>query len=337
MSFSRRDVLVGGVALSAISACAPVNGIQSAPVIEVFNPALGEIIDPEQSFEVLAEGYTWSEGPAWDVSRQQLYFTDVPQNKAYIWKQGGGVSVLLDPSGIPADETAGFREPGANGLLMAHDGRLLVCNHGRRAIEALDLETQKRETLADKYEGQPFNSPNDVIQASDGMIYFTDPPYGLEGLDASPLKKQTANGVYRLAPNGEIIRLVEDMTFPNGIALSGDENFLLISQSDPSAPLIRRIGLHDSSVDEVWFDASTFMDGKLGLPDGMALAETGHIFATGPGGVFILTSEGKPLGRINPSSASANCAFGEDGRTLFVTAHDRLIKLRTKVRGCAWS
>lgn len=336
MTISRRDVLVGAGAISAVAGCRSVPLGRSASSIEIFDRALREVLETDQVLDVLSEGHTWSEGPAWDKARQQLYFTDVPENKAFVWTQAAGVDVFLDPSGAAAEETLGFREPGANGLLMGRNGRLLVCNHGRRAIEALDIETGRRTMLAGSYLGQPFNSPNDIIEASDGTIYFTDPPYGLEGLDASPLKKQNANGVYRLDTNGEVTRLVEDMTFPNGVALSLDEDYLLISQSDPEAPLIRRIGLRDRSVDEVWFDARPFMAGKPGLPDGMALAQSGHIFATGPGGVFVLTQTGKALGRINPSSASANCTFGEDGRTLFITAQDRLIKVRTKVRGAGW-
>ena len=336
MMISRREVLIGGVAMSVLGACAARPERAEAPIIDVFDPALGEVIDTGQTFETLGEGYQWSEGPAWDKTRQQLYFTDVPQNKAFVWKEGAGINVFLDPSGIPQEATAGFREPGANGLLIARDGRLLVCNHGRRALEALDMKTGARETLAATYHGEPFNSPNDVIQASDGTIYFTDPPYGLEGMNASPMKRQDANGVYRLSVSGEVTRLVDDMSFPNGIALSGEEDYLLISQSDPDAALIRRVGLRDTSIDHVWFDASTYMDGKPGLPDGMAVAETGHVFATGPGGVFVLTASGEALGRINLASAAANCAFGEDGRTLFITAHDRLLRLRTKVRGVGW-
>lgn len=335
MIVSRRQVLAGG-SVTLLGACILGQQTSTTAVVEVFNSSLAEVIDTDQTFDVLGEGYKWSEGPAWDAQRQQLYFTDVPENKAFVWQERSGVRLFLEPSGARPEETRGFREPGANGLMMGQDGRLLVCNHGRRAIEALDLATGEREALATEYRDRRFNSPNDLVQASDGVIYFTDPPYGLEGLDASPLKEQDANGVYRLAPDGDVTRLLDDMTFPNGIVLSVDEQYLLISQSDPKAPLIRRIKLSDTSVDETWFDASPYMNGKPGLPDGMVVAETGHVLATGPGGVFILAPNGQALGRINPGSASANCTFGEDGRTLFITAQDRLLRMRTKVRGASW-
>lgn len=336
MILSRRHVLIGSAAAVMTTGCGVTPKANEKSVIEVFNPALLEVLDTDQDFEVLGTGYAWSEGPAWDKLRQRLYFTDVPGNKAFVWKRGVGVEVFLDPSGVPADQTEGFREAGANGLLMGHDGRLLVCNHGRRAVEALNIETGVRETLAGTYRGQRYNSPNDIAQAADGTIYFTDPPYGLEGLDASPLKQQDANGVYRLSPDGEVTRLADDMTFPNGICLSLDESYLLVSQSDPNAPLIRRIPLNGKEQMSVWFDATPFMDGRPGLPDGLVMAQSGHVFATGPGGVFILNAQGVPYGRINPGSASANCTFGEDGQTLFITAHDRLVRLRTHVKGAHW-
>ena len=336
MTLSRRQALAGGSAFAVLGGCLSSQTGSRASAIEAFQADLGRVIDRNQTLSVLGEGYVWAEGPAWDFDRERFYFTDVPENKAYVWTAGNGVSLFMEPSGIPNTEAAGFREPGANGLVMAHDGRLLICNHGRRAVEALDIETGQRETLTDTYAGRRFNSPNDLVQTSDGVIYFTDPPYGLEGLNASPLKEMGPNGVYRLDPDGHVTRILDDMTFPNGIVLSVDEQFLLISQSDPAAPIIRRIGLKDTAVDEVWFDAKPYMNGKLGLPDGMAVAESGHVFATGPGGVFILDPGGRPLGRIDTQSPAANCAFGEDGKTLFITAQDRLLSVRTKTRGANW-
>jgi gluconolactonase len=306
--------------------------------IEVFNKTLESIIDPEIPVEVLGTGYNWSEGPAWDTLRQRLYFTDVPANKAYTWTRTKGVETFLDPSGAVASETYGFREPGANGLFMSRDGRLLICNHGRRSIEAMDINTGKRDTLVSSYQGMAFNSPNDLIQAKNGDIYFTDPPYGLEGLNESPLKEMKANGVYCLSVDGEIKQLLDDMTFPNGILLSNDERYLFVSQSDPKEPIIRRIDLSSKQDNNIiWFDARQYSKNLPGLPDGMALSATGHIFATGPGGVLILGPGGDLLGRINPGSAAANCTFGDDGTSLFITAHSRLLVVKTRVKGAAWA
>jgi gluconolactonase len=345
MKHSRREVL-SGLAVAAVGAPSLASGltgllkrdsVDPLTKVEVFDGSVSDLIDPSEKAETLGTGYKWSEGPAWDKNSKRLYFTDVPSNKAFVWSKGKSVEVFLDPSGAALGGVKGFREPGANGLLLAYDGRLLICNHGKRALEAMNISTGERETLVSTYNGKALNSPNDVIQASGGDIYFTDPPYGLEGLNASPLKEMKANGVYHLGDQGTVRRLVDDMTFPNGIALSPDEKYLYVSQSDPEKPVIRRVDLIESGSDEVWFDAGPHMKDGPGLPDGMAVTTSGHIFATGPGGVLILNANGDLVGRINTGRATANCTFGEDGHTLFITAHDRLLSIRTKARGVAWS
>ncbi|MBX7495776.1 SMP-30/gluconolactonase/LRE family protein [Qipengyuania sp. 6B39] len=304
----------------------------SSVEFEAFDGRFAGVVDVTAPAKLLGSGYQWAEGPAWDATRQALYFTDVPANRAYRWSAGDRVEVFLDPSGA-VGAIDGFREPGANGLLIARDGRLLLCNHGARAVESLDLGTGERATLASRFEGKRFNSPNDVIEARDGTIYFTDPPYGLEGLDASPLKEMDANGVYRLAPDGMLTRIISDMTFPNGVVLSTDGVSLFVSQSDPAAPLVRKLELDKPGPAPVWFDASPYTASSPGLPDGMAMAVTGHLFLAGPGGVLVIDEGGTCLGRIATGRATANCAFGEDGRTLFITAQDRLLAVRTRVRG----
>lgn len=334
---NRRNLLLSGAALTGLAACGQ-KAPSVQPVFQAFDDAMYSIIERDAAFEVLGEGYGWSEGPTWDRKRGALYFTDVPGNTAYRWRADSGVEVFLKPSGIA--EAEGFREPGANGLWYAGGDDLIICNHGKRGVERMNLDTGAREMLMDHYDGKAFNSPNDVVQASDGTLYFTDPPYGLEGLDASPLKQQDANGVYRLSLDGTITRLLDDMTFPNGVALSPDETRLYISQSDPTAPIIRELTLAaDGTVsdDRLLFDAKPYMAGdQPGLPDGMAVTREGLIFATGPGGVFVIAPDGKLVGRIKTGRATANCAFGEDGKTLFMTAHDRLLKLPTNVLGVQW-
>ncbi|MEM9572837.1 MAG: SMP-30/gluconolactonase/LRE family protein [Pseudomonadota bacterium] len=341
MSIKRRTFLLAGGATVALGGCVShEKGDFFSPHIEVFDAAALDHIDPNAPCEELGSGYTWAEGPTWDTERRALYFTDVPSNVAYKWTQNDGVQVFMDPSGVEG-AAVGFREPGANGLWFARDGSLIICNHGRRAVERMSLDTMERETLIGAYQGNALNSPNDVVEASDGTLFFTDPPYGLEGLDASPLKEQRFNGVYRLSPDGVVHQIVEDMTFPNGIALSPDETRLYISQSDPSACLVREIVFNKFgavSDDRVMFDATSLMaDAAPGLLDGLCVGADGVLFATGPGGVLILSADGKLLGRINTGRATANCAFGEDGQTLFMTAHDRLLKIRTKSRGVQWS
>ena len=316
----------------------PAGGVNNseeaaAEIYEVYSDRFFDYLLKSEEFEVLGTGYGWSEGPAWDKQNNRLYFTDVPGNKAYRWSAKSGVKVFLNPSG--AKDTTGFREAGANGLLYTESGDILVCNHGKRAVQSLDPITKKRTTLTRKYRGKKFNSPNDLIRAADGSIYFTDPPYGLEGLDQSPLKEMDFNGVYRLAPDGKVTALIKDMTFPNGIALSPDGKTLYVAQSDPDAPHLYTLDLtKPKRPKKLFVDFKTYMGEDFpGLPDGMVVDIHGNIFATGPGGVFLITPAGEVLGRILTGKGSANCTFGEHGSTLFITNHDRLIKLKTQTTG----
>ena len=349
MSINRRNFLASSAASLTFAGCSQkeaqwpgspssVTAAAPATTIEVFDSGITDLLDPQVTVEPVSSGYTWSEGPVWDRQRGCLYFNDVPRNTTWRWSEREGATEFLNPSGAPMDETSGFREPGANGLWIARDGRLLICNHGKRAIERMDLDTGERSLLASGYSEKRFNSPNDIVEGSDGAIFFTDPPYGLEGINESPFKEQDANGVYRLSPGGDVSRLLADMTFPNGIGLSPDERTLYIAQSDPDMPILRACAPDGSNV-RMLFDFRPYMAEKApGLPDGMAIAETGHIFQTGPGGVFILTPEGHALGRIRTGKATANCCFGNaDGRTLYMTAHDILMRLQLRVRGLSWA
>lgn len=309
---------------------------QANEIFDIYDDAFLKLLDVSQDFDVLGGGFGWSEGPAWDRNLNKLYFTDVPGNVAYQWSESTGVEEFLNPSG--SSVTEGFREPGANGLLFTHNRNLLICNHGERAVQRMDLATKERENLAQTYQGKKFNSPNDVIVDDSENIYFTDPPYGLEGLDQSPLKQLDFNGVFRLNKTGGVEPLIKDMTFPNGVALSADQRTLYITQSDPEAPHLYALDLaRPGSKKSLLVDFSSYMkDGSPGLPDGMVVDQMGNIFVTGPGGVFVISPRGKVLGRINTGKGSANCTFGGDGSILFITNHDRLIKLKTKTRGLAW-
>ncbi len=297
------------------------------------DPRLDAIIAPDAKAEIIADGLQWSEGPVWVGGDEDGYllFSDVPGNRMYKWSRAEGASVFLDPSGAPHD-TEGFREPGSNGLIRdASAGSILAAVHGLRAIARLDLETKKYEILADAYEGEPFNSPNDLVLASDGAIYFTDPPYGLEGINDSPLKRQPANGVYRRDASGEVSLLIGDLSFPNGVGLSPDENTLYVAVSDPKRPVILK---YDLGADDVQTSATIIHDGsedvanrKPGLPDGLAVDAHGNLFATAPGGVHIFSPQGDLLGIIDTGVSNANCAIGEGGETLFIAANHEVLRL----------
>lgn len=308
--------------------------------IERESPALDALIVPDARIEKLADGLIWSEGPVWIEEGGYLLFSDVPGNKMYRWSEADGLSVFLDPSGYDGPDPSAFREPGSNGLIRGPGYTILLCDHGNRAVARLDLATRQKTFLATRFEGKRFNSPNDLVRASSGAIYFTDPPYGLEGLNDSPLKELPYNGVYRLDPDGAVVLLDDGLTFPNGIILSPDERTLYVAVSDPGRPVWMAFDVGaDGSISggHVFADASEDVAAGLpGLPDGMAVDVDGNLFATGPGGVQIFNPDGERLGRISTGTAIANCAFGDDGRTLYLAAHHAIARLRTLTMGLAF-
>ena len=301
------------------------------------SPALDALIDPEAPIEVLAEGFEWSEGPAWiDEDGGYLLLSDVPGNVMYQWSESAGLSVFLNPSGHPGPDTSGFAEPGSNGLIPGPPGTILMCDHGNRAVASLDLARREKTFLATHYEGKRFNSPNDLVRASDGTIYFTDPPYGLEGRGASPLKELDWNGVYRLDADGAVTLLTKDLTYPNGIILSPDERTLYVAVSDPGCAVVMAYPLANGGLGggRVFADFTGQVGpDRPGLPDGMAMDEAGNLFTTAPGGVHVLTPGGAPLGLILTGTKIANCTFGEDGGTLFLASDTMLARVRTRTRG----
>jgi len=324
--------------LFTLSAAAPMN----APVPEaqiVRNDAgLDRLIGSNAQFRKLGEGYTWSEGPVWIEDGSYLLFSDVPGNRIYKWSEAEGVTVWKDPSGGNGPAKPGFREPGTNGLKVGFPGEILAADHGSRAVVAIDLNTKAKRPLVTSFNGKKFNSPNDVAVASDGTIWFTDPPYGLEGLDDSPLKEQRANGVYRAASDGTAVLMVSDLTFPNGLGFSPDGKTLYVTVSDPKHAVIMA---YDVAADQtltrgrVFSDMTAMVgDANPGLPDGMTVDEHGNVWSSGPGGIHVFAPSGKRLGILRTGTAVANLAFGgRDGRTLFLTSNHMLVAVPTKVRG----
>lgn len=306
--------------------------------IERFSPGLDDLLEVEAPVELLADGFKWTEGPTWDLRRGRLLFSDIPNNRIHSWNEAEGLGTLLDPGGNPHGEDDEHAAPGTNGLFYdSGSDTILICNQDARSVDRYDLASAERTRLVRKFEGKKFNSPNDVIQARDGSVWFTDPPYGLKEGNSSKGREMKVKGVYRLHPDGALTRLVDDMNFPNGLALSPDEKWLYVSQSDPDAPVLRRFSVDDDgtlSGGEVWLDTKDELsDANPGLPDGMAIDTEGNVWATGPGGVWVTAPTGEVLGRIHTGKATANCAFGEEGSTLFMTATDTLLRVRTKAKG----
>jgi gluconolactonase len=308
--------------------------------VHAHSPALAALITPGTRVETLAQGFAWAEGPVWVQGGGYLLFSDVPANRMHRWSETEGASVFLEPSGYDGPEPSGFREPGSNGLIAGPPGTILMCDHGNRAVARLDLQTREKTFLATEYDGRRFNSPNDLVLGSDGSIWFTDPPYGLEGLDASPMKEQPVNGVYRLHPGGRVELVVADMSFPNGILLSPDERTLYVANSDPEYSVVLAYDLDETGAvgaRDVFADMTQLArEGLPGLPDGMAVDKAGNLFVTGPGGVHIFSPGGARLGTVDTGVAIANCAFGEDGRTLFLASSHMLARIRTRTRGLGY-
>jgi gluconolactonase len=309
--------------------------------IERLAPGLDALIDPRAPIEKLADGFTWSEGPAW-VRRGggYLLFSDVPANRMHRWSERGGVSVFLAPSGLAGPVPPSLREAGSNGLIPGPGNTILMADSGSRTIARLDLSTRQKTVLAERYRGHRFNSPNDLVLARSGAIYFTDPPYGLAGIDQSPLKEQPVNGVYRLDPDGTVSLIDGALTFPNGIALSPDGRTLYVSNSDPHRAIwmAYRLDARGNAVSRRVFADVTgqVAQDRPGLPDGMAIDRGGNLFASAPGGIVVISPAGHILGRIETGTAIANCTFGGDGRTLYMTSNHILARVRTRTLGLGY-
>lgn len=307
--------------------------------VERADPRFDDLVPEEAKLEILAEGFQWAEGPVW-VPRNELQdggyllFSDIPRNAVMKWWEPTGVTVFLKPSGYTGEAPRGG-ESGANGLLLDPQGRLVLCQHGDRRVAR--WEEGGFVTLVDNYQGKPLNSPNDAVYKSNGDLYFTDPPYGM-----TPEARQADDalgfcGVYRLAADGELTLLTDEMTRPNGIAFSPDEKTLYVAQSDPDRPVWMAFDVLDDGTignPRVFFDAKPWMDeGLKGLPDGLKVDQQGNLFATGPGGVNVFAPDGTFLGRLNTGVATANCAFGKDGSVLYITADMYLLRIQTSTKG----
>lgn len=304
--------------------------------IEVTDQKLNTVLDSTAPIEVLAEGYSWSEGPLWLPEQKMLIFSDVPKNTIYSWSEEKGAGVYLTPSGFTGEKFEGS-EPGSNGLTLNNQGELVLCQHGNRTVSVMkaDLSDPKPEYeyLAETYEGKRFNSPNDLIYDRDGNLYFTDPPYGLPGRMEDPSKEIDFQGVYRVSPDGVVTLLTDELTRPNGLALSPDEKTLYVANSDPERAIWMAYELDDTGKiqsEKVFYDVTDWVPKAAGLPDGLKIDDQGNLFATGPGGVWILSPEGKHLGTIKTGEATANCAFNEDKSVLYMTADSYLLRLKLK-------
>ncbi|MDZ7638359.1 MAG: SMP-30/gluconolactonase/LRE family protein [Bryobacterales bacterium] len=330
-----------GIAMLATVHTAPSQDTSNFPAIgkvHRLDPALDTLLPKDARIEVVASGFDWSEGPVWiNDDGGYLLFSDIPRNSIYKWQEGKGISLWMKPSGYTGVANYGA-EPGSNGLTLDADGRLTLCEHGDRRIARLEKNGGKR-TLVDNYQGKRLNSPNDLVHKSDGTLYFTDPIYGLPKRENDPARELDFCGVYRLARNGELTLLTKEMSRPNGIAFSPDEKTLYVSNSDSARAVWMSFPVKgDGTTGEgrVLYDATASMGKLPGAPDGFKLDQKGNLWATGPGGVYVISPAGKLLGRLETGERTSNIAWGNDGSVLYITSDMYICRVRTSTKGNGW-
>jgi gluconolactonase len=301
--------------------------------IERVDAALDAIVPAGAEIEKLANGFGFTEGPIW-FDAGYLLFSDIPRNQMHKWTPDGKVALFRKPSGYNLNDTPPGAFIGSNGMTRDRQGRLVVCEHGNHRVTRTEADGSVI-VLADQYEGKRLNSPNDIVQKSNGDFYFTDPPYGLVKQDEDPKKELDFNGVYRLTAGGKLHLLYKEIPRPNGLAFSPDEKYMYLNNSEDDRKICLRFEVRDNgrlANEKVFFDIT--FDASDGVPDGMKVDREGNVYSTGPGGVWIFNSEGKHLGTIKPPEVPANLHWGDsDAKMLYITARTGLYRIKLNIAG----
>lgn len=299
--------------------------------IERRDAALDRIVPPGARVERIAAGFGFTEGPLW-MPEGYLLFGDLPNNVIRRWDSAGGASVVRRRTGYAAADLPPGPAMGSNGMTLDARGRLTICEPGNRRVTRVEPDGAIT-VLAERWGGRRLNSPNDLVYRSDGSLYFTDPPHGLPGEDASPAKELTFNGIFRLA-NGTLQLLDSTMARPNGLAFSPDERYLYVANADPRNKIWKRF---DVAPDGSVSNGRVFLDlnGEPGTaPDGLKVDREGNLYLTGAGGLWIVSPGGRILGRIRTTFEPSNAAWGgHDGRTLYLTGGVELYRIRLGIPG----
>lgn len=323
--------------LLILGSCAPKPAVEpntgANPVGSIvrLDPAFDALVPQSAQIEKLAGGFQFVEGPLW-FPAGYLWFSDVVGNVVRQWSPDGKVIEILRPGGYDKNDAPPGSFIGPNGMIADKDGAVLLCQHGNRRIVRI-AKDRAVSVLVDRFEGKRLNSPNDLVHKSDGSLYFTDPPYGLIKQDEDPQKELLFNGVFRLA-GGKLQAVIRDLTRPNGIAFSPDEKILYIANSDEKRKVWMRYDVQpDGSVTNgrVFFDVTA--EKEDGLPDGMKVDSNGNLYCAGPGGIWVFSPDGKHLGTIKPPETPANCNWGDDGKTLYITARTGLYRIKLAAQG----
>ena len=305
---------------------------RSEGIVVKRDPGLEAIVPANAKIEKIAGGFQFTEGPVWHPDGY-LLFSDPNNNVIYRWAPEGQVSVYRTKSGYKGVDIGEYHQPGSNGLTIDRDGRLTINEHGNRRVTRLE-KNGVLTVLADRYEGKRLNSPNDLVYRSDGALYFTDPPFGLPKVYDDPRKELPFSGVFCLC-QGKLRLVSKDLLGPNGLAFSPDEKFLYVDNWDVKKKVVMRYEVNSDgtlSKGKVFFDMAG-APGEEAL-DGMKVDQSGNLYVSGPGGVWILSPQGKHLGMIQPTELPANMAWGdEDGRTLYMTARTSVYRIRLNIPG----
>jgi len=310
------------------------SGIQSVETkITRKDPTLDIIISPDAKIEKLAGGFQFTEGPVWVREGDYLLFSDPNNNLIYRWSEDDGISIYRTHSGYSGTDIGEFGQPGSNGLTLDAQGRVTINEHGNRRVTRLEKNGQLT-VLADRYEGKRLNSPNDLVYRSDGALYFTDPPFGLPKFFDDPRKELPFSGVYCLI-HGELKLVSTDLTGPNGLAFSPDEKYLYVDDWDDKTKIILR---YDVQPDGSLTNKSLFLDATTepgeDAWDGLKVDRLGNVYASGPGGLWIISPEGQHLGTVVGPEHPHNLAWGgEDRRTLYLAAQTGLYRISVNIPG----
>jgi len=308
---------------------------QAIGTIEFISNELSGLINKDAKVEIIAEGFQFTEGPFWFDKEKMLLFSDVPANTIYKWTEAKGKEVYLTPGGYTdTAKRGGFMGP--IGLFLSGDGKLLICQHGDRRIAKMDapLNAPKAKfiTVAGEYDGKKLNSPNDLFLTAAGDLYFTDPSYGFEKGNRDPKKELPYQGLYKMDKAGHISLLIDSIEQPNGIGILPGGKTLLVSNSDARK---KKWYAYDIASNGSLTNARLFYDVSnekgMGGCDGFKIDKAGNVFAAGPGGIWIFTKAGKLIGKIKLNGVTAaNCALTPDGKTIFITATNYLLRVKMR-------
>ncbi|MFC3121297.1 SMP-30/gluconolactonase/LRE family protein [Agaribacter flavus] len=310
--------------------------------IEILSPKAKDYLRADTPIVIEANNFNWIEGPVWVEAENFLLFSDVPENKIYKFSPENGVSLYIQPSGYnklyPNDE-----KKGSNGLAIDNSGRLVLMQVGDRRVSRMTATLSDPradyETIQSHYNDKRFNGPNDIVFHSSGMFFMTDPPYGLSGKLSDPKKELPFQGVFRVEQNGEAILLDDTLSFPNGIGLSPDERILYVAVSD-GRKQFKNAAIHaydlnsigDVSNKRELVNGSHLIDlpGEQGNFDGMDVHSSGVIFATAPGGVWLIMPTGEVIAKIRTKQKNGNCTLSADEKMLYIAADGYLLNVALK-------